>query len=359
MNSICKTSTMDTRYDRTQLTSFATNLMLKAGMDVDKANAVADILIEGDLMGHTTHGLQMLVPYLKSMESGEMTLSGDYSVIKDTGNNIVLEGHFLPGPWLVKEAIQKVSSRMQEHGVVTTAITHSHHIACLQAYLPLATSQGWMITLMSSDPSVATVAPFGGKTPLFTPNPIAVGIPTSGTPILFDFCTSITSNGQCMRSHKEGNALPGEWIQDAHGQATNDPGALFSNPPGTIYPLGGATYGHKGFALALWVEMMTAALTGHGRSEKPEKWGASVYIQLMDPATFGGSEAFLRESDYLVHASHSSEPVDPKQPVRLPGEMAWKRRADQLENGVQLHDGILDSLRKWADKWKVALPQPK
>jgi LDH2 family malate/lactate/ureidoglycolate dehydrogenase len=348
---------METRYDHAQLITFARNLMIQAGMDDDKATVVAKVLLEGDLMGHTTHGLQMLVPYLKSMEAGQMKLSGDFTTLKDTGNNILLEGHFLPGPWLVKKAIDIASTRMDEHGVVTIAITHSHHIACLQAYLPMATSRGWMISLMSSDPSVATVAPFGGKTPLFTPNPIAVGIPTSGTPILFDFCTSITSNGQCMRSHKQGNPLPGDWIQDASGQPTNIPGALFENPPGTIYPLGGAAYGHKGFALALWVEMMTAALTGHGRSEKPEKWGASVYVQLMDPAAFGGTEAFLRESDFLVEACQGTAPVDPNNPVRLPGESAWKRRTDQLENGILLHAGILEALSVRAKKWDIKIPQ--
>ena len=285
---------MDTRYDHSQLVSFAKSLMLRAGMDESKAAVVADILLEGDLMGHTTHGLQMLIPYLKCMEAGQMTLTGEFTKLRDTGNNVVMEGHFLPGPWLVSRAIAMASERIKQHGVVTVAITHSHHIACLQAYLPLATSRGWMISLMSSDPSVATVAPFGGKTPLFTPNPIAVGIPTSGAPILFDFCTSITSNGQCMRSHKQGHPLPGELIQDAEGKPTHDPGALFTNPPGTIYPLGGSDYGHKGFALSLWVEMLTAALTGHGRSEKPEKWGASVFIQLMDPGAFGGTDAFLR-----------------------------------------------------------------
>ncbi len=349
---------MSKRYSHSTLVLFAKNLMLKAGMEEGKAAVVAEILLEGDLMGHTTHGLQMLVPYLKSMEAGQMTLTGDYQTLKDSGNLLLIEGRFLPGPWLVKKAVELASARMKDHGVVTVAITHSHHIACLQAYLPLATSQGWMMTLMSSDPSVATVAPYGGKTALMTPNPIAVGIPTSGTPIMFDFCTSITSNGQCMRSHKQQKNLPGEWIQDANGHPTDDPGALFANPPGTIYPLGGAAYGHKGFALGLWVEMMTAALTGHGRSESPDQWGASVFIQMMDPDAFGGAEAFLRESDHLVNACHSTEPVDADNPVRLPGEMAWKRRKDQLENGVQLHPGILDSLSKWADQWNVQIPEP-
>ena len=349
---------MSTRYEAESLKTFAAKLMVHAGIDPEKTDIIAEILLEGDLMGHTTHGLQMLVPYLKSMEAGDMQLTGQPETIRDTGNNMVIDGQYLPGPWLVCHALDWAAERMTEHGVVTMAITRSHHIACLQAYLPRATSKGWMMTLMSSDPSVATVAPFGGKEALYTPNPIAVGIPTSDVPIMFDFCTSITSNGQCMRSHKEGQTLPGEWVQNAEGSPTKDPGALFANPPGTIYPLGGAEYGHKGFAFGLWVEMMTAALTGRGRSEKPQKWGASVFIQLIDPAAFGGTESFIRESDFFVKASHETTPVKPEQPVRLPGESAWRKRHEQLANGVQLHPGILKSLGTWAEKWNIPLPLP-
>ena len=351
-------SIMSIRYTARSLKTFAGKLMVQAGIDPEKTEVIAEILLEGDLMGHTTHGLQMLVPYLKSVEAGQMQLSGSCETIRDTGNNLVIDGHYLPGPWLVCHALDLAAERMEKHGVVTVAITRSHHIACLQAYLPRATSKGWMMTLMSSDPSVATVAPYGGMEALYTPNPIAVGIPTSDVPILFDFCTSITSNGQCMRSHKEGKTLPGEWIQDARGNPTSDPGALFANPTGTIYPLGGAEYGHKGFAFGLWVEMMTAALAGHGRSEKPDKWGASVFIQLIDPGAFGGTEAFLRESDFFAKACRDTKAVNPEQPVRLPGESAWRKRQDQLANGVQLHPGILESLGAWAEKWNIPLPHP-
>lgn len=349
---------MSNRYDAESLKSFANQLMIHAGIDEDKTEVVAEILLEGDLMGHTTHGLQMLVPYLKSVEAGQMQVSGQCQTIRDTGNNLVIDGHYLPGPWLVCHALDLAEQRMEKHGVVTITIKRSHHIACLQAYLPIATSKGWMMTLMSSDPSVATVAPFGGIDALYTPNPIAVGIPTSGIPIMFDFCTSITSNGQCMRSHKEGKSLPGEWVQDDQGTPTNDPGALFSNPPGTIFPLGGSEYGHKGFAFGLWVEMLTAALSGYGRSETPENWGASVFIQLIDPNAFGGTEAFVRESDFFAKACRDTKPVDPNNPVRLPGESAWKKREHQLSHGVQLHPGILNSLNTWAEKWNITPPKP-
>ena len=124
-----------------------------------------------------------------------MTLSGTYSILRETPSHLVMDGRFLPGPWLVCEALDWAAGRIQEQGVVSMCITQSHHIAALQAYLPRATQHVWILSIMSSDPLVATVAAFGGKTPLFTPNPMAVGIPGSKGPILFDFCTSITSNG--------------------------------------------------------------------------------------------------------------------------------------------------------------------
>ena len=197
-------------YDKDEVQQFALNLLLASGMELEKAKVVCEILVEGDLMGHTTHGLQMLIPCLKSIEAKTMTLSGTYSILLETPSHLVIDGRFLTGPWLVCEALDWAGGRIQEQGVVSMCITQSNHIAALQAYLPRATQNSWILSIMSSYPSVATVAAFGGKTPLFTPNPMAVGIPGSKGPILFNFSTSITSNGQCMRSQKEGQVLPVE-----------------------------------------------------------------------------------------------------------------------------------------------------
>ena len=103
---------------------------------------------------------------------------------------------------------------------------------------------------------------------------------------------------------------------------------------------------------------MTSALAGHGRSQKPTQWGASVFLQVIDPASFGGKEAFLREVDYLIQSCRESEPVDPAQPVRLPGEAAWKKRNHQLTHGVVLHEGILPGLSEWSKKWNIPMPEP-
>ncbi len=93
------------RYDKDEIQQFALNLLLASGMELEKAKVVCEILVEGDLMGHTTHGLQMLIPYLKSIEAKTMTLSGTYSILRETPSHLVMDGRFLPGPWLVCEAL--------------------------------------------------------------------------------------------------------------------------------------------------------------------------------------------------------------------------------------------------------------
>src|SRR5262249_61579902 len=91
------------------------------------------------------------------------------------------------------------------------------------------------------------------------------------------------------RLRKEGTRFPGPWALDAAGRPTDDPEALFTDPPGTLLPTGGADHGHKGYALALLVEALTQGLGGHGRADRPTGWGASVFVQVLDPAAFGGA----------------------------------------------------------------------
>jgi hypothetical protein len=124
----------------------------------------------------------------------------------------------------------------------------------LAAYLLRATESNLVMMLASSDPNTQSVAPFGGTRAVFTPNPIALGVPTSSTPLLIDISASLTTNGMSARRHASGQLFDEPWMLDAHGDATRDPGVLFADPPGTILPLGGLSAGHKGFDLALLIE---------------------------------------------------------------------------------------------------------
>jgi len=338
------------------LLAYAAALGTAAGLPPERAAVLAEILLEGDLLGHTTHGLALLAPYLKEIAEGRMAATGEPETVADRGAAVTWDGRRLPGPWLVCRAIDLALSRAGTHGTGTVVIRRSHHIACLAAYLPRVTSRGMMAILASSDPGVRSVAPFGSTRPLFTPNPIAVGIPTDGDPVLIDVSMSATTNGFTGRMRAEGRMLEHPWMIDAAGQPTRDPAALFTDPPGTILPLGGIDSGHKGFALALMVEALTAALGGFGRADPVEGWGAAVFLQVLDPAGFGGAGAFLRESGWLAEAVRTSPPVPGGQPPRLPGAQGLARRARQMAEGVMLYPGILEALAPWATRYGIMPP---
>lgn len=158
------------------------------------------------------------------------------------------------------------------------------------------------------------------------------------------------------RAQKEGKRLPYGWLLDAHGNLTRNPGVLFSEPPGSILPLGSHDIGYKGFALGVLVEALTASLGGHGRADHPPHWGASVFLQIINPAVFGGLDAFIRETDWLADACRTTpvKPGDP--PVRLPGSRALALRAEQLQRGVVLYADIMPVLVPWAEKFHVQIP---
>lgn len=350
------TTTSTPRYSAQALNTFARGLLTAVGMPGDKAQAVADILGEGDLLGHTTHGLQLLPSYLKEVESGSMRVDGAPEVIHEAPAALTWNGRRLPGPWLVLEAMKAATAKAKQYGTGTVVIRQSHHIACLAAFHERATAQGLMLILASSDANSASVAPYGGLDPVFTPNPISVGIPTSGKPIVTDISTSATTNGLTNRLHAEGGKLPAPWLIDGQGQPSDDPAVLFREPKGTILPLGGLDSGHKGYGLSLTVEALTGGLAGFGRADPKQGWGATVFLQVIDPAAFAGTTDFVRQMDEVARQCRASRPAQPGKGVRLPGEKGYRLADQQRERGVTLHPGIMDALQPWAEKLKVSVP---
>ena len=353
MNSTSPASPL--RYRADALVDFAHALLVKAGARDDIARDVAEVLVDGDLLGHTTHGLQLLPGYAAELEKGTMTGTGEPEVVGRRPAAQAWDGRRLPGPWLVLRAFDTAMEMAATYGTGTVVVRRSHHIACLASYLKRVTDKGYAAILMSSDPSSSSVAPFGGVSPVFTPNPLAAGIPTSGDPILLDISASYTTNGLTQRLYSDGEKLPHPWVQDAQGRATTDPAVLFDEPKGTLLPVGGLDAGHKGYSLALLVEACTGGLAGFGRADPSEGWGATVYAQVFDPAAFGGRDDYLRQMDWLVGACHDATPREGVERVRLPGERGMKLHREQLERGVLLHPTILPSLAPWAAKFGVSL----
>lgn len=345
-----------TRFRADALVAFAHALLARAGLRDDVARDVATVLVDGDLLGHTTHGLALLAPYLAEIEKGAMAKDGEPTVVNARPAVQTWDGHRLAGPWLTLRAFDAAAAMAMTYGSGTVVLRRAHHIACLATYLKRMTDRKLMAILCCSDPAVCSVAPFGGVSPVFTPNPLAAGIPTSGDPILLDISASYTTNGLTGRLFEKGERLPHPWLQDEEGNATADPAVLFNGRKGTLLPLGGLDAGHKGYGLALLNEALTACLAGFGRADPAEGWGATVFVQVLDPAAFGGIADYARQADWIVDACHRATPRPGGPRVRLPGENGMQRYRDQQANGVALFDGILPSLEAWAEKLAVAWP---
>jgi LDH2 family malate/lactate/ureidoglycolate dehydrogenase len=344
------------RYSAEALRSFAQALLTRAGLAQDRAAVVGEVLVEGDLLGHTTHGLAQLAGYLGEIENGSMRVSGEPTVLNDRPASLLWDGLRLPGPWLTMRAADIAVERARTFGTATVVIRRSHHIACLAAYLLRAAEQGFVLLVASSDANSASVAPFGGTRAVFTPDPLAIGFPTAGDPVLVDISASVTTNGMSARLYKAKQRFAHPWLLDAEGNATDDPAALYTDPPGTILPVGGLEAGHKGYGLALLVEALTGGLAGFGRADPKQGWGATVFVQAFDPEAFGGRDAFVRQAEFIAQQCRDNPPRPGVDAVRLPGQRATALRREQLAHGVQLHESILPGLEPFAQRFGVTLP---
>jgi len=342
------------RYRAEDLRTLAHALLIEAGIEADKARATSRYLVAADMMGHTTHGLALLPWYLSHIRDGIVAREGAVEVIRDKGAAIAWNGRRLPGAWLTEQAVLAALARVETTGTATVVVANSHHNGALATYLQLATDRGMLVSIASSSPSGQQVAPFGGLRGVFTPNPVAWGIPTPNDPILIDISASITTANMCARMVKEGRRYGRDWLMDAQGNPTDDPQVIGNG--GSLLPTGGLDHGQKGFGMALSVEALTQGLAGYGRADAPKGTNAAITVSVYDPEAFGGVDAFLHQTGWLADTCLASPPRDPANPVRLPGQAGLARMRKADVEGVTLYPGIFEALVAEAEPRNISLP---
>jgi L-lactate dehydrogenase len=259
---------------------------------------------------------------MDEIAAGRLVTSGEPEIVSDRGACVIWNGRNLSGIWLTSKAFALALERAGTYGVVSIAISHCHHIGCLAAYLPRVTERGCVALIYSSGPGVASVAPFGGTKGVFSPSPIAAGIPTSSGPVLIDTSASITTNN-LLRQLSPGQRLPHPWLMDHAGTLTDDPAVMQQG--GTILLAGGLDHGQKGYGWALLAEALSQGLSGFGRADAANGMLNAVFIQAIDPDAFSGKAAFERQTTFLADACRASTPRPGFPPVRIPGDSAFRR----------------------------------
>lgn len=346
------------RFSSADLIQFTTDMLAGVGLPTERAQTVAQILVEADELGHSTHGLALLPWYLDAASSGAMTLQGEPEVISDRGACATWNGRRLPGTWLAVRALEMAIERVGTYGTVTVVIRDCGHTGALATYMERAARKGYVALVASSTPSVAGVAPFGSNQAVFTPNPIAAGFPTRDNPILLDISASITTLNRAKQLERNGLKFPSEWVIDAEGNTSNDP-AVVVKQGGALLPVGGKDHGHKGYSLAILVEALTQGLSGFGRADQPKGTSTSLYLQVIDPEAFAGTENFTRQTQFLADACRNAKPIPGGSAVRVPGDRAASEKRDAAENGVKLQAPIIQSIEPWTRKLEIEFPPPR
>ena len=350
-------SERDCLFDYNELLDWASECLQTAGASGEVARHVAYYLLEGDLLGYSTHGLIRLLNNCQWLDRGESLPKGQPQVLQQRAAVANWDAQRLPGPYVVPMAINEAILMAKQAGTGTITVRRSQHIASLAAYLSLATEQGMMISLMCSTPGQRAVAPFGAKQAVYSPNPFAVGVPSSSDPILLDISLSMTAAGKVRQAKANQQKLPYKALVTEHGEWTDDPETFFSEPASAIAPLGGELLGYKGYGLTLFSELWTMALAQYGRSQGKDEGDANtVWIQVIDPSAFGEQKTFIAQVDELIRDTLSAEAIDANNPVRIPGHQALARKRQQMELGVRYAPTTLKVLNKCAEFCQQPLP---
>jgi L-2-hydroxycarboxylate dehydrogenase (NAD+) len=322
-----------------RLRQLATALLEAKGASPFNAHLQADLLLEAELRGLPSHGLQRLPLLLSRLKKG---LADGRTHGKGTWQRrsfLSIDGERGLGPVVMMHAMEPIRPVLSETGIAIAAIRNANHMGMLAYYAEAAARIGLIGIVIST--SEALVHPFNGTRPLLGTNPVAIGIPSSDQPFVLDLATSVVSMGKINNHAMRGAPIPSGWAVDAKGAPTTDPNAAKS---GAIAPFGGA----KGYGLGLAIELLVAALAGsdlapdvHGTLDDTHAANKGDLLILIDAASGHGNARSL--AAYLDHLRQSPA-SDPEKPVAIPGDGARRRRLAAVNAGIELPEPLLESL---------------
>ncbi len=340
------------------LLDFATRLLSAGGVAGDEAALVARSLVDANLRGHDSHGVMRIPSYLDTLGKGEVISGAELTAIKRTPTTFVGDAHWGFGQTQAQRLTRTLIDMARESGLAVGTLIHCSHIGRLGEYCELAAEAGLVsMVMVNTHGHARRVAPPGGRAPRLGTNPLAIGVPASGGPLVLDFGTSATAEGKVRVKRIAGEPCPDGWLLDNEGRPTNDPKTLYGTPPGTILPMGG-NQAYKGFGLGLMVEIFAGALSGGVciREVPITQNGNCVFMLLVDPGHLGGAEHFASEVAGLAEFVKSCPRIEGVEEILLPGDPERRTLTQRTATGIPLDDGNWSQLVKLAETLGVTVP---
>ncbi len=330
-----------------KLANFCVDALVKSGLKPQDAQIVADVLVMTDTWGTFSHGTGALANYINTMKSGGIDPSASPEVMAGGRGWAVVDGHSSMGMLGSTMAMNLAIEKARECTISWVGVRDSSHFGAAGYYANLAARQNMVgIAMSNADPNM--VVP-GARGHIIGNNPIAYAVPAcSEHPILLDIALSAVAAGKILGMKALGKAIPPSWLTDADGLPTAEVGDWPNS--GSMLPMAG----HKGYGIALLIEVLAGALTGAGMLSEVKSW----ILQSNDVSRLGQAfivihvgailpiEDFKRRVDQIIRELRHSPKAKGSERVYVPGEIEWGKREDALKHGIELPQPILSSLHR-------------
>jgi len=329
-----------------KLADFTARCLEKLDLAAADARLVAETLVASNLRGVDSHGVVRLPHYATRLRNGTVKPRPNIAVRRTGPSAAVVEGDAGMGQLIAVRAMREAISLARSSGVGAVVARNSSHCGACAWFVEMAVREGLVgLALTHTDP---IMVPPGMKRIFLGSNPIAFGAPGGdGPPVIVDMSTTHAAWGKVIVARQEGKPIPPDWTVNAQNKTTTNANATIDLTP---------TNAHKGYALAMMVEILCALLAGvpfglhvtkmYGELDKPRNLGH--FMLAIDVARFTDLALFRSQIDFFLKEIRNQEPADPARPPMAPGEPERLTAARREKEGVPLGEGTLGELNALA-----------
>ena len=316
---------------------------------------MAELLVRANLRGHDSHGVIRIPQYIASWRKGEANPTAEPQILQEGPATALVDGKLGFGQIVARRGMEVAMDKAATVGVSAVGVFNSNHIGRLADYTEMALARNMLAILtVNAGGAGQRMAPWGGRAPRLSTNPIAFACPAGSAPsISFDIATTVAAEGKVRVKRNRKEQIPLGWVLDGEGRPTTDPNALYGNPPGSILPAGG----HKGYCLALMIEVLGGILARGGYSkEHPGPLRNGVFVVVVDIARFVPAAEFRSEVDDLVRYLKTSPTVPGTDKILTPGEPEAMIEAERRRSGIFVEDQTWHQIQDIGRNLGVKIP---
>ena len=315
-----------------RLRELGTEIFSALGAPRDKAEFVAETIVEASLTGHDSHGVSYFVRYSDRIRQGFIDVEAEPMVERESASSALVDGRWAFGQVTAMRVMELAVEKAKANVVSAVGAYNCNHIGRVGYYTSRAGKRG-VVAMMFVNVGHPVVAVYGGIGRVLGTNPFSAAAPTSDENLfLLDYATSVVAEGKVSLARAKHERIPRHWIRDRYGRVTDDPKDLQEG--GWLLPLGD----YKGYCLQLLMELMGAVMTGSRSGLDPGKEPPSpngVFAVAIDPDWFVGLEAFKRRAEAVLHGVKATIPEAGGR-VLVPGDPEWEIREQRLRDGIPI-----------------------